>query len=318
MARDSVVSAAKVSVGPRYSARLRKDMVLNKSLYLLALPVVLYYLLFAYKPMYGIVIAFKDYSAGLGIWKSPWVGLRHFVDFFQSIYFFRVLRNTVLLSLYSLICGFPAPIVLALLLNELRNQIFKRTIQTISYLPHFISLVVICGIVRDFTLSTGVINDLIAALGGERIAMLQHARYYRTIYVASGIWQNVGWGSIVYLAALSGIDPRLYEAAVIDGAGRWRQMWHITVPGMMPVVVIMLILSIGRLMSVGSQKTILLYNPSIYEVSDIISSYVYRQGLQQFNFSFSTAVNVFDSLVNLSLLYVANRVCRRLGGIGLW
>ena len=297
---------------------VRRDMQRNWSLYLLALPVVLFYALFAYKPMYGALIAFKDFSPGRGFSRSPWVGFTHFLRFFNSPYFFRLVRNTFLISFYNLLFGFPAPIILALLLNEVRHSGYKRAIQTITYLPHFISIMVIAGMIVDFSMSTGLFNDIINFFGGRRMPLLQQPNLYRTIYVASDIWQGIGWGTIIYLSALSGVDPQLYEAAMIDGAGRFKQLIHVTLPSITPTIVILLILRIGNLLSVGYEKTILLYNPATYETSDIISTYVYRVGLLEQNWSYSTAIGLFNSAINFSLLIMANRISRRLSETSLW
>jgi putative aldouronate transport system permease protein len=290
----------------------------NWSLYLLVLPVVLFYALFCYKPMYGALIAFKDFSPGRGFARSPWVGMENFVRFFNSPYFFRLLRNTFLISFYNLLFGFPAPIILALLLNEVRHTGFKRFTQTITYLPHFISIIVIAGMITDFSMSTGLFNDIIEFFGGKRFPLLQDPKLYRPIYVSSDIWQGIGWGTIIYLSALSGIDPQLYEAAMIDGAGRFKQLIHVTLPSITPTIVILLILRIGHLLGVGYEKTILLYNPATYETADIISTYVYRVGLLEQNWSYSTAIGLFNSAVNFTLLVLANKLSRKLSETSLW
>ncbi|MDR1904316.1 MAG: ABC transporter permease subunit [Treponema sp.] len=302
----------------RISTTLRKDMQRNWSLYLLVLPVLLFYALFCYKPMYGALIAFKDFSPGRGFARSPWVGVENFVRFFNSPYFFRLLRNTFLISFYNLLFGFPAPIILALLLNEVRHGTYKRLTQTITYLPHFISIIVIAGMITDFSMSTGLFNDIIAFFGGKRFPLLQTPSLYRTIYVASDVWQGVGWGTIIYLSALSGIDPQLYEAAMIDGAGRFKQLIHVTLPSITPTIVILLILRIGNLLSIGYEKTILLYNPATYETADIISTYVYRVGLLEQNWSYSTAIGLFNSAINFTLLLMANKMSRKLSETSLW
>ena len=301
-----------------FTGKVIRDFRKNKLVYLMVLPVVVYYIVFHYGPMYGLQIAFKDYSPGLGFLKSPWVGFKHFTDFFQSIFFLRVFRNTILLSVYDLIFGFPAPIILALLLNELRSIRFKRVVQTVSYIPYFISAVVICGMIKDFTLSDGLINDVIVLFGGERSPILQEAGKFRSIFVSSNIWQGVGWGSVIYIAALAGIDQEIYQAAIIDGAGRFRRIWHVSIPGILPTVIILLILSIGHLLSVSFEKIILLYNPSIYETADVISSYVYRKGIQQFNFSFSSAIGFFNSVLNFILLVMANYLSKKFSETSLW
>ena len=234
------------------------------------------------------------------------------------MFFGRLIKNTLLISLYSLLWGFPAPILLALLLNEVKKEKFKRSVQTITYLPHFVSLVVICGMLIDFTSTEGVINDIVEAFGGERTNYLMRPESFRTIYVASGIWQGIGWGSIIYLASMTNIDPQLYEAAIIDGAGRWKQTLHITLPGIAPTIVILLILRLGGLMSVGFEKIILLYNPTTMETADVISSYVYRRGLLDFDYSFSAAVGLFNSVINFILILLANRFSRELSETSLW
>lgn len=294
------------------------DIRKNKLLYLMLLPVLLYYVIFHYGPMYGAIIAFKDFSPRLGILGSDWAGFEHFETFFTGAYFWRTIKNTIMISLYELIFGFPAPIILALLLNEVKNSIFKRTVQTVTYMPHFISLVVICGIVKDFTSSEGIINDILAWFGAERATFLLDPELFRPIYVTSGIWQHIGWGTIIYLAALTGIDPEQYEAARMDGAGRWKQMLHVTIPGIMPTIIILLILEMGRMMNVGFEKIVLLYNPSTYETADVVSSYVYRVGLQDFNYSFSSAVGLFNSAVNFTLLVFSNWLSRKFNDTSLW
>lgn len=297
---------------------VRKDWKKNWSLYVLVLPVLLFFLIFQYRPMYGAIIAFKDYTPALGIEKSEWIGLENFTRFFQSVYFGRLLKNTLLLSIYNLIFGFPAPIILALLLNEVRNRRFKSLAQTITYLPHFISLIVVTGMITDFSLTTGLFNDIIALLGGERLSLLQEAGLYRTIYVASSIWQEVGWGSIIYLSALSGVDSQLYEAAQIDGAGKWKQLIHVTLPAIAPTIIIMLILKMGTLMNMGYEKTLLLYNPSTYETADIISSYIYRVGLLEQDWSYSTAIGLFNSVINFGLLLATNKLSKKFSETSLW
>lgn len=297
---------------------LGKDLKKNKTVYFMILPVVAYFIIFCYGPMYGLQIAFKYYTPGKGFLNSPWVGLKNFEDFLTGFYFVRVLRNTIVLNALSMLFEFPAPIILALLLNELRSVRYRRIVQTVSYFPYFISLVVIAGLIKDFTVSDGLINDIIAWLGGQRISMLQQAGMFRTIFIASDIWQGVGWGSIIYFAAISSIDQELYQAAIVDGAGRFRQIWHITLPGITPTIVILFILSMGSMLSVSSEKVILLYNPATYETADVISSYVYRQGIQQLNFSYSAAVGLLNSVVSLLLLVISNAVSRRFGDTSLW
>ena len=287
-------------------------------IYLIMLPGILYYLIFKYGSMAGVIIAFEDYTPARGMLGSQWVGFEHFKEFFSDIYFFRVLKNTITLSLYDLLVGFPAPIILALLLNEIKNERFKKLVQTVTYLPHFISMVVICGLVITFCYKDGLINDILAMFGLERKSLLMEPQYYKTIHVFSGVWQQVGWGSIVYLAALTNVDMELYEAATLDGAGRWKQTLHVTLPGILPTIVTLLLLRIGSLMSVGYEKVILLYNPGIYETADIISSYVYRNGLTRANYSYSAAIDLLNSIINLVLLIGANFVSKRVNDVGLW
>lgn len=299
-------------------ARAVKDIRKHIYIYVMAIPMLAYYLLFCYEPMYGAIIAFKDFFPKLGIMGSPWVGFKHFESFFNNVYFSRLLGNTVMLSVLNLVFGFPAPILLAILLNEVRQNWFKRAVQTVSYLPHFISVMVICGMIVDFTSSRGVISDMLSLLGFKRQTMLLNPALFRPIYVISEIWQGMGWGSIVYLAALTAIDPQLYEAARMDGAGKLRQIWHVTLPGIMPTIVVMLILKLGSMMSVGSEKILLLYNSNTYSTADVISTFVYRKGLLDANYSFSTAVGLFNSLINFGLVLGANMISRKVNETSLW
>ena len=303
---------------PTLSYQIKRDWIRNRSLYILVIPVLLFYILFHYKPMYGAIIAFKDYTPALGVKDSPWIGLDNFIRFFKSVYFGRLIKNTILLSVYSLIFGFPAPIILALLLNEVRNKRFKNLTQTITYLPHFISLIVVTGMLTDFSMTSGLFNDIIEFFGGQRSPLLQNPNLYRTMYVASGIWQQVGWGSIIYLSALAGVDQQLYEAASIDGAGKWKQLLNVTLPGIAPTIIIMLIMRVGQLMSMGYEKTILLYNPSTYDTADIISSYIYGVGLLEQDWSYSTAVGLFNSVINFCLLILTNKISKKFSETSLW
>lgn len=268
--------------------------------------------------MYGIIIAFKDYSPGAGIWGSEWVGLEHFRDFFDSYYFGRILKNTLVISLTSIILGFPAPIIFALLLNEIKNPRFKRIIQTISYMPHFISTVIVCGMITMFVSEKGIITYILTLFGGEKVSMLTNPDYFVPIYVLSGIWQGLGWGAIVYLSALSGIDPQLYEAARIDGANRWKQTLHVTLPGISGTIIIMLLLRMGSIMGVGYEKIILLYNAGIYETADVISTFVYRKGLLEAQWSYSTAVGIFNSVINFIIVVAFNKISKKNTEISLW
>ncbi len=296
-----------------------KNLRRDRQLVFMLIPVVIFFAVFSYYPLYGILIAFKDYSISKGILGSPWAGLRYFRQFFLSPYFGRLLRNTVLISVYSLLWGFPVPILFALLLNEFKDGKFKRLIQTVSYLPHFISLVVICGILIDiFSPQGGVVNALLYSLTGKRINFFGEPEWFRAMYVGSGVWQEFGWNSIIYLAAITGINPDLYEAARIDGAGRLRQIWHVTLPGIKPTILTLLILNLGNIMSVGYEKIILLYSPTTYETADVISTYVYRTGLLSQQYSYAGAVGLFNSVINIAILVLCNFVGKKLFGVGIW
>ncbi len=306
-----------------FGIRFKKDFRRNYGAYLLFLPVALYYILFAYKPMYGILVAFKDFTPARGVWESPWTsdyGFGHFISLFESFYFIRVLKNTLVISFSTLLVTFPAPIILALLLNEVRSTKFKRTIQTLSYMPHFISLVVICSMLRLFVADKGIVTSFLKTFGivDGTYSLLSMESFFVPIYVFSGLWQTVGWNAIIYMSALSGIDQGLYEAARIDGAGKWKQMWHVTLPGLMPTIIMLLILRIGQIMSIGHEKIILLYNEEIYSTADVISSFVYRKGLLEYNWGFSTAVGLFNSVINFMLVLIANKISRKTIDMGLW
>lgn len=301
-----------------FQVRFKRDFLLNKYLYLMMVPVLVYYIVFHYAPMYGALIAFKEYTPNKGILGSAWVGFQHFNDFFSSYYFWRILKNTVIISLYSLCFEFPAPIILAILINELTNKRFQRFVQTVTYMPYFISLIVIAGMIKDFTNNGGLINNFLTHFGASDTAMLQKPEMFRTIYILSEIWQKIGWESIIYLAALMGIDQEQYEAAKIDGANKIKQIWHITLPGILPTIAIMFILRMGNLLNVGFEKIILLYNPSTYDTADVISSFVYRKGLIEFGWSYSSAVGLFNSVINLALLIAANKISKKISQSSLW
>ena len=261
---------------------------------------------------------FKKFNVVRGILGSRWVGLKWFAKFVDDPIFWRAAKNAIVLSVYGIIFGMPAPIILAILLNELRSVRYKRLVQSVTYLPHFISMVIIVGMIINFIGADGIINKMIEMLGGERIIFLQDPRWFRPIYIISGIWQQMGWGSIIYLAAMTNINPELYEAATIDGAGRLRKMWHITLPGISPTISILLILNVGRLLEVGFQKVLLLYSPPVYETADVIQTYVYRRGLLGAEFSYATAVGLFQSVVGLVLVVTANRITKTLSETALW
>jgi putative aldouronate transport system permease protein len=320
MATMEQIAAGRAIAVPRlgFVRRVAKDIIRNRYIYLMLAPVVLYYLIFHYGPMYGALMAFQDFNVVKGVWGSNWIGFDNFTTFFSSIYFGRLIRNTLAINVLELIFAFPAPIILALILNEITTPWFKRTVQTISYLPHFVSLVVVIGMMVDFLARDGLVNSLLTPFGVVPIPFLQRADLYWGLFVASGIWQGVGWGSIIYLAAITNIDPTLYEAATVDGANRWQQLRHITVPGIMSTILIFLILRIGSMMSVGYEKTILMYNPMTYETADVINSYVYRKGVLDADYGFSAAVGLFNSVVNFGLLLIANRASKRISETGLF
>ena len=301
-----------------FGARAKRDWIRNRALYIMVIPVLLFYILFHYKPMYGTIMAFMDYNPRLGFEGSEWIGFENFARFFKSPYCMQVIGNTLLLSVYGIIIGFPAPIILALLLNELKSPNYKKLVQTITYLPHFISLVVVTGIVKDFTMSTGLITDIVVFFGGERQSLIQNPDLYRTIYIASDIWQGIGWGSIIYLSALAGISEDLYEAASIDGANRWKKLLNVTIPGITPTIVTMLILRLGQVLGSNYEKTILLYNDATMKTADVISSYVYRVGLLDRDWGYSAAVGLFNSVINLTLLLITNKVSKKLTETSLW
>lgn len=297
------------------------DILKNPMLYLMLIPFVTYYIVFCYGPMYGVLIAFKDFSPGKGILMSPWtskIGFGHFIDFMTGPFFKRVFGNTVVLSLGLIIFSFPAPIIFAVLLNEIKNTIFKRTIQTVTYIPHFISMMVVCGLLHTFLGRNGFINDIIEMFGGERTNLLAQASLFKTIFVTSDIWQQLGWGSIIYLSAITAIDQELYEAANIDGAGRFRQMLYITLPGLMPTIIVLFILRMGSIFSVSYEKVILLYNDMTKEKAEVISSFVYQRGLVENDYSYSTAVGLFNSVLNFSVLILTNNVSKRFTENSLW
>ncbi len=297
---------------------LGANIVRHWQIYLMLLPVVAAYILFAYVPMGGLVISFQNYAPRLGILGSKWVGLKYFIDFFHDMFFGRLIRNTLMINVLDILVCFPAPILIALMLNELRSRRARATLQTMMYLPYFISMIVICGIIVEFCDRDGVINDLIAALGGERRGLLSDPSAFQPIYVLSNLWQTAGWNSIIYMAAMSAIDTSLYDAAYVDGCGAMGRMWHVTLPGILPTIIIMLILRIGSIMTVGYEKIILLYNPMTYETADVISSYVYRRGIMEANYSYATAVGMFNSVLNCLFLLGANYLSRKTVEESLW
>lgn len=288
-------------------------------LYIFLLPALIYFLIFHYGPMYGVQIAFKKYMPSLGITGSPWVGFEHFKKFFDSYYFGDLIKNTLGISIYELILGFPMPIILALVFNELKNGFFKKFAQTVTYAPHFISTVVIVGMLVSFlSPSTGIINHIIAAFGGNRHAFLEDPKWFKTIYVLSGIWQNTGWNTIIYMSALAGVNPELHEAAAIDGASRFQRLLYINLPALVPTMIILLILNFGSIMSMGYEKILLMQNPLNIAASNVISTFTYQQGLIDANYSYAAAVGLFNAAINAILLLSVNKITRKITDIGLW
>ncbi|MHA0858244.1 ABC transporter permease [Paenibacillus sp. CMAA1364] len=305
-------------MGPYFKGVL-KHIIRDRQLLILFIPCIIFYALFRYGPLYGLIIAFKDYNVFTGIMASEWVGLKHFIKFFESPDFIKLFRNTLTLGFFALICSFPFPIMLAILLNEVRNLRLKKVIQTATYLPTFLSVVIISSMVIDFlSPNNGIINQLITLLGFESKYFLIDSNWFRPIYIISDIWTGTGYEAIIFLAAIAGISPTLYEAARVDGASRFRMMWHITLPGLLPTILIMFILKTGNMMRIGYEKVLLLYNSMTYDVADVFSTFVYRKGLLESNFSYGAAVGLFEALVAMVMLLSANLISKKLGGRGLW
>lgn len=287
--------------------------------YLMLLPAIIGFVVFKYFPMYGVLIAFKKYMFYEGIWNSPWVGFQHFQELFSGYFFWRVLKNTLTISILKLVFAFPAPILLALLFNEVYNRYFKRFVQSVSYLPHFLSWVILAGIFTELLSPTrGIVNYILQLMGFEPVYFLASVNHFVGILIVTHVWQTIGWGSIIYLAAIAGINQEMFEAAKIDGANRFRQIVHITLPSLIPVITIVFILNLGNILEAGFDQVFNLYNPAVYEVADIIDTYVYRIGIQQANYSFATAVGLFQNVVGLVLVLSANYVIRRYNEHGIW
>ena len=306
---------------PARKTKITKMLWRDRYLYLLLVPAILYFVTFKFGPMYGVQIAFKDYKINLGITGSEWVGLKYFERLFKSSMFTRVFRNTLLLNVYSVIFGFPAPIILALMLNEIRSQKYKRVVQSVVYIPHFFSWVILAGMISNLlSPSHGAINTIYKFVTGaeEGIYFLASTKWWPTIFIISGIWKEVGWGTIIYLAAITGIDPQLYEAAIIDGAGKFRQIISITIPCLVPTIVIQLILRMGSMMDVGMEPVLLLSNDVVRDVADVFSTYIYRQGVQKTQYSLTTACGLFQSVVSAILLLSTNAIAKKLTGDGIW
>ncbi|MCC3377540.1 sugar ABC transporter permease [Cohnella sp. REN36] len=314
-----MIKASRIASRPLDRKPFGRQLLRNWQLYVFLAPAIAYFLVFYYWPMYGIQIAFKNYVPSKGFLGSPWVGFDHFERFFHSYYFWDLLWNTLSISFYALAVGFPLPIILALAFNEVRNGAFKKTVQTVTYAPHFISMVVMCGMIITFlSPSSGMIVRIIELLGMEPAAFLTDPRWFKTVYVLSEVWQSTGWGAIIYLAALSGVDPQLHEAAIVDGASRFKRMWHINLPAIAPTIVILLILNMGNILGVGYEKILLLQNPLNLESSDVISTFVYRSALINGQYSFSTAVGLFNSVVNAFMLVMVNLIAKRTSNNSLW
>ena len=308
----------RVRGSPRVN-RLTKALIQDRYLWLLAVPAVVYYILFHYLPMYGLLIAFKDFSPFLGILRSPWVGFVWFEQFFTSIHFVRTVRNTLLLNFYGFFFNFTVPIIFALLLNEVHNSLFRRWVQTISYIPHFVSIVVVVGLINAmFNTENGLVNTVLARLGMEPVPFLILPGWFRPLYIGSDIWQHFGWRAIIYLAALTAIDQEQYDAAWVDGANRWQQLRFITLPGIAPTIIILMILYVGQMMSVGFEKILLMYGPGTYETADVIATFVYRRGIAGGDYSFAAAAGLFNSVINLVLILMVNRMSRQFTGTSLW
>lgn len=295
-----------------------KKILTNYQLYLFLLPALIYFIVFHYVPMYGVLIAFKDFVATKGIMGSPWVGLKHFERFFDSYQFWSLIKNTLGLSVTQLVVGFPLPIFLALMLNQMRSEKSKRFVQTVVYAPHFISVVVLAGMIYVFFSNNGLINNMILMFGGDPISFMAKPEWFKPLYIASGVWQETGWAAIIYLAALAGVSPELHEAAIMDGANKWQRIFHVDIPAIMPTAVILLILSVGSIMNIGFEKAYLLQTPMNQPSAEIIPTYVYKMGLQQAQYSFAAAVGLFNAVINLLLLVAVNKFAKRLSGTGLW
>ncbi|MBM7069182.1 sugar ABC transporter permease [Actibacterium sp. 188UL27-1] len=304
---------------PSRTQRVIEALKRDWQLYLMLAPTIIWLLLFLYKPMYGLQIAFKDYSVFRGIAGSPWVGFEHFQTLFDNDQFLRALKNTIVISFWSLLVGFPVPILLALMFNEILNQTFKKTAQTIVYLPHFISSVIIAGIViASFSPSSGVVNTFLGWFGADPVYFLTKPEWFRPIFIGTNIWQEAGFSSIVYLAAIAGVSPTLYESAVIDGASRWQMMWKITIPSIMTTIIIMLIIRIGNMLEVSFEMIILLYQPATYETADVVNTFIYRQGLQGGQYDLAAAAGLFNAVVAFVLVMSANAISKRYSRTSLW
>lgn len=313
-----------MSIGKKIKI-IRKKMEFFKrikkyqSLYMMLIPVIIGFLLFQYIPIfYSIIVGFKNYSIADGLLRSPWVGLKYFVQFFKDPFCFRLLRNTILLGFYTFLWWFPTPIIIALLLNEARRKFFKRFIQTAIFLPYFISIVILIGIMYNLLGSEGIINSFIKSIGLKSINFISNPAFFRTLYISSEVWQKAGWASVIYLAALAGVNPVLYEASTIDGANRWQQMWYISISEIRPTIIFILIWSIGNMLNVSFEKVVLMYGPATYSTSDILQTYVYRRGILGMEYGYGGAVGLINSIISISLLMIMNSVMKKTAGENLW
>lgn len=322
MSTQTAVKAA--SKAPISRNETRKEKFIrqvkdSKYLIILVLPCIIYYILFKYVPMWGILISFKKYSAFKGFMASPWVGLQNFYMFFNGPFWIRCVSNTVILSIYGMLWGFPAPIILALILNDVQNVRFKKLVQTVSYMPHFLSTVIVVSLFYMFlSPATGPVQKVLASMGFEKIDIFAQAKYFRTIYISSGLWQSTGWGAIIYLAALTGIDPALYESAKIDGASKFQQLKYITLPSIAPTIVTMLLLRLGHVLGVGFEKVYLLQNDANHATSDVLETYVYRMGIAGGNYSYGTAIGLLTSVINLGFIITFNKISKKVSETSLW
>ncbi|WP_086452110.1 ABC transporter permease [Marivivens niveibacter] len=321
-ATETLVVNAKESVRERRAAQIQRvgdHLKREWQLYIMLLPMVVWLIVFLYKPMYGLQIAFKDYSIFKGVANSPWIGFEHFQTLFSNDQFLRAVKNTLIISAYGLLFGFPVPILLALMFNEVLSQKFKKTTQTIVYLPHFISSVIIAGIViTAFSPSAGIVNTILGWFGVDSVYFLTRPEWFRPIFIGTGIWQEAGFQSIVYLAAIAGVSPTLYESAVVDGASRWQMMWKITLPSILPTIIIMLIIRIGNILEVSFEMIILLYQPATYSTADVVNTFIYRQGLQGGQYDFAAAAGLFNAVVAFILVMTANAISKRFSRTSLW
>ncbi|MBM7599997.1 putative aldouronate transport system permease protein [Virgibacillus halotolerans] len=317
---EEKMDSANMNPIPKNKKPKRNRKILqNWQLYIFILPAFLYFFIFHYIPMYGVQIAFKDFIPSKGIWGSEWVGLEHFKRFFDSYYFWDLIKNTLGISVYELVVGFPLPIILALAINEAKDGLYKKTVQTVTYAPHFISVVVMAGMIIAFlSPATGIINHGLGLLGIDPIPFMSDPKWFKTVYVFSGVWQSTGWGTIIYLAALSGVDPQHHEAAIVDGATRLQRIWYINIPALVPTMVILLIMNVGNIMALGFEKILLLQNPLNMESSNVIATFVYQAGLLDAQYSFAAAVGLFNSVINAILLITVNQIAKKTSETSLW